>query len=91
MVLRIEAVECTQMREESVDFSKFSAEAPPDPPSSFVPSELRGAPPKSSIAPSKFWTWIRTRAYITVFLSGMQVVLHIAPKSIREHIAACQF
>ena len=62
VVLRNEALECTQMRGESTDLSKFSGGGFPTPRQG---SRLRRAtilaPPKSSIAPSKFWTWLRAR------------------------------
>ena len=49
VVLQIEALKCTQMREESADFFKI-----------FWGRTIL-APLKSSIASSKFWTWLRAR------------------------------
>ena len=67
LVLQIEALECTQMQGESADFPKFSGGEPQTPTKARASGASRWpavtatilTPPKSSIAPSKVWTWLR--------------------------------
>ena len=77
LLLQIKALECTQMREDSANFSIFSGEVPQTPPPRLAPSELRVSPTKMFHSPIKFLDLATGPFYSILYVCEMLMSIFI--------------